>query len=126
MKKCIFYISALLLFLSCSGAGKKAETEPAVNPLWGMWVQQEPATDAKREILFTEDNKGFVFVADSFHCTTHWRQDSLLYILFVQKSDTARPAVSKRYGFAIDADTLYLNERSDSASVESRYIRFRQ
>ena len=84
--------------------------------------------DGKREIMFTEDNNGFVFVADTFYCKTLWREDSLLNIRFVFNNDSALTSVRKQFEMAIDADTLYLKDLSASEGepVESRYVRFKQ
>ncbi|MBE6308262.1 MAG: hypothetical protein E7087_02990 [Bacteroidales bacterium] len=127
MKNLFIAMSAMLLLASCGGNGK-TEKEVVVNPLWGMWVQQEPAMDGKREIMFTEDNNGFVFVADTFYCKTLWREDSLLNIRFVFDNDSALTSVRKQFEMAIDADTLYLKDLSASEGepVESRYVRFKQ
>lgn len=127
MKKTVVFILALLLLAACGG-NNKSEKEPVINPLWGMWVQQEPAMDSKWEMMFTEDNNGFVFVADTFYCKTLWREDSLLNIRFIFNSDTSQTSVRKTFEMSIDADTLYLKDLAaeEGEPVESRYIRFKQ
>lgn len=122
MKKIFLIILASSLFAACGN--KKTEPEaPAVNPLWGMWALQEPATDAKVEMLFTEDSQGFVFVADTMNCYTIWSEDSLLKIRYVYRNDSVPHSYRKFYKMKIDADTLFLDEVGDSAAVKSRFVR---
>lgn len=126
MKKLMFFLPVFLLLLSCGG--KKNEPQPAVNPLWGMWVQQEPAVESKRELMFTEDNTGFVFVADTFSCSLRWKQTSMLNVFFIHKNDTGFCTVDKKYNMSIDADTLFLHDvaATENEPAESKYVRFRQ
>ena len=116
----------LLLFLLVACEGKKTEKEVVVNPLWGMWVQEYPQQESKREMLLTEDKKGFVFVADTFQCELLWRQDSLLHMLFLYKNDTVRSTQRKTYEMLLDADTLYLKDKKckEGEQAESKYVRY--
>lgn len=127
MKKSVLYLFALLLLVACGG-NNKAEKEKIASPLWGMWVQQEPVMESKWEMMFTEDNNGFVFVADTLYCNTLWREDSLLNIRFIFNSDSSQTSVRKTFEMNIVADTLYLKDLAaeEGEPVESRYIRFKQ
>ena len=126
MKRIVFCFAASLLFFSCGG--KKTEKEPVINPLWGMWVQQEPVMESKCEMMFTEDYKGFVFMADTFYCKMAWRQDSLLRIYFVNTADTVTPPTLRKFRMAINEDTLLLKETAAEGgeSLTQKYIRFKE
>lgn len=125
MKKLVVAIFALLSLASCGG--KKAEPEVVVNPLWGMWVQLEPVMESKCEMLFTEDNKGFVFIADTFYCNIKWRQDSLLKVNFIYKADSITHRTSRKFEMAIKEDTLFLKEPATEGEEQAtrKYVRFK-
>lgn len=123
-----FIAAATISFAACGSGNEKKPTAENVNPLWGMWIRQEPSASAKWEIMFNEDNTGFVFVADTLLCRTQWKCDSLLHVDFLPQNDSTVCAVSKRFEAAIDADTLLLRcmNVAEGEPAESRYMRYKQ
>lgn len=124
MKKIIFALLAAAAICACGNKKSEQPAEKAVNPMWGMWVQQEPQWDAKWEIMFNEDSTGFVFVDDKFYSRTSWLQDSLLRVKFeFADGKTGEQSFSVK----LVADTLWLRDAAQAANPEVlRYLRFRQ
>ncbi len=126
MKNIIFAVSLLAMLVACGG--KKQEQVQAVkvkSPVLGLWVQQEPATESKCEIMFNEDKTGFVFVADTLHSRIKWEQGSSLNVTFEHKNGAVEQAV---YIYNVNADTLCLGTCGSDGSVETvnSYVRFKE
>ena len=119
MKKAFFVVSAMvaMLFVAACGSGEKT------NPIWGLWVQK-PAFGPKTEIMFNDDNTGFVFVADTVKYETRWQQDTLLRVIYVEPSAAINPIGEFTfYRVTIDGDVMKLEERkTGKVTSYSRYI----
>ena len=130
MKNIIFAISLAVVLVSCGGkkqeqATVEAQAVKVESPVLGLWVQQEPATEGKREIMFNEDRTGFVFVADTLHSRIKWEQGSSLNVTFEHKNGAVEEAV---YTYTVNADTLCLgacDAKGDVGAVSS-YVRFKE
>ena len=114
MKKIFFAFSALVVMLFMAGCNN-------TNPIWGLWTQ-EPALVQKTEIMFNDDNTGFVFVADTAKYETKWQQDSLLIVKYVDPY--AKEATeSKSYRVSIDGNTMKLEDvNTGKVTNYSRYV----
>ncbi len=119
MKKSIFIISAMvaMLFVAACGFGEKT------NPLWGLWTQK-PIFGPKTEIMFNDDNTGFVFVADTVKYETTWKQDSLLRVNFFETSSSKKSMGEfKSFKVTIDGDAMKLEEvKTGKVTKYSRYV----
>lgn len=116
MKKLFFLISAFTVMLFMAGCEKP-------NPLWGLWIQV-PRIDAKTEIMFNDDNTGFVFVADTVKYETAWKQDSLLQVRYFDTSSSQKSLGElKFYRVSIDGDNMRLEElKTGKVTKYSRYV----
>lgn len=119
MKKLFFVVSALafMLFVAACNMGNKA------NPLWGLWVQK-PIFGPKVEIMFNDDNTGFVFVEDTVKYETMWKQDSLLLVNYFDASLPEKKFGNfKLYKVTIDGDVMQLEEKKTGKITKySRYV----
>ena len=119
MKKAFFAISAIaaLLFIAACDSGNK------VNPLWGLWIQKS-VSGPKTEIMFNDDNTGFVFVADTVTYETKWIQDSLLIINYFEPSvERQGVGVLKSFRVSISGNTMKLkNAHTGEVTKYSRYV----
>ncbi len=118
MKKSFLLISAVatMLFVAACGGEK-------VNPLWGLWTQK-PVFGPKTEIMFNDDNTGFVFVADTVMYETKWQQDSLLRVSYFG-TELPRKHVGKFKTFrvTIDGDKMKLEDvKTGQVTKYSRYV----
>lgn len=131
MKKTVCFIAtAVILFMAASCGNKNAQESVVkeVNPLWGMWLRQSPATTSKMELMFNEDSTGFVFNADTLLCELRWVQSNLLNVEFVFESDSATDFVEQSYTPVLVADTLTLFEfqNGKASPLQTRYQRVRE
>ena len=118
MKKRSFLFSAvaaMLLVAACSGN--------KTNPLWGMWTQK-PIFGPRTEIMFNDDNTGFVFVADTVKYETTWQQDSLLRVNFFESSSAKKTLGEFRsFRVTINGDEMKLEEiKTGKVTKYSRYV----
>lgn len=116
MKKIFFVFSTLVIILFMTGCNN-------VNPIWGLWVQT-PKNGPKTEIMFTDDNTGFVFVEDTVKYETTWKQDSLLCVDYYETSSPEKVAVeSKSYRVTIDDDIMKLEDiKTGKVTNYSRFV----
>lgn len=129
MRTIVFSIIGLisLSFAACGGNQKKSAAD--YSDIFGLWVQQEPQTAAKWEIMFTEDSTGFVFVADTFHCGISWLPgSSFIDVKYNYTNSGAESSITKRLKPFVTGDTLLLQEiaADGTPSLKSKYIRFKQ
>lgn len=121
MRKIVLYSATLLLlfvFVSC-------ENKKRVNPLWGLWVQIEPKTASKAEVMFNEDFTGFVFNADTLVCETRWKQNDMLKVTYLPAvATTGGSQYERAFDCMLAVDTLVLVDNASSAST--RYLRVRE
>ena len=119
MKKSFILISAVasMLLVAACGSGEKT------NPLWGLWMQK-PVFGPKTEIMFNDDNTGFVFVADTVQFETKWQQDSLLRVNYFEVSSSQKThGEFKYYRVEIDGDMMKLEEvKTGKVTNYSRYV----
>ncbi len=121
MNKIIISVTVLLFTSFVVSCGHK---EKSVNPLWGLWIQVEPETVTKSEVMFNEDSTGFVFNADTLVCETRWLQNDKLKVnFFLNPSDNGITKESV-YSYTVIADTLVLND--DSSATSTRYLRVKE
>lgn len=116
MKKLFFLISVFTIMLFVAGCEKP-------NPLWGLWMQT-PKFGPKTEIMFLDDNTGFVFVADTAKYETTWKQDSLLQVRYFDASSSQKSLGElKCYKVSIDGNNMKLEEvKTGKVTNYSRYI----
>lgn len=116
MKKLFFLISAFSIMLFMAGCEKP-------NPLWGLWTQK-PIFGPRTEIMFNDDNTGFVFVADTVKYETAWKQDSLLQVRYFDASSSYKSLGElKFYRVSIDGDNMKLEElKTGKVTNYSRYV----
>lgn len=116
MRKIFFVFLTLVVILFMTGCGK-------TNPIWGLWVQT-PKIGPKTEIMFTDDNTGFVFVEDTVKYETKWKQDSLLYVDYFETLSTEKVAAeSKFYKVTIDEGNMKLEDiKTGKVTSYSRYV----
>ena len=118
MKKSFLIISAvaaMLFVAACSGE--------KTNPLWGLWTQK-PIFGAKTEIMFNDDNTGFVFVADTVMYETRWMQDSLLRVSYYETNSPQKiKGVLKSFRVTVDGDKMKLEDvKTGQVTKYSRYV----
>lgn len=112
MKKYFFVIAAIvsLMIVACGNSS---------NPLWGMWILHSPAP-VKTEVMFNDDNSGFVFMADEVCFETTWTQDTLLHVKY---KDTHKGIkFSRSYTVNLAGDSLKLTDTLTGDITE--YTRF--
>ncbi len=129
MKKTTVTCAMLLLslvFYSCGNKTQNSSANNKVNPIWGMWLQQEPATEAKREIMFNDDFTGFVFVADTLQYTLQWSQDENLKIKYKNPLDGNAFVNELLFNVTLSQDTLMLETDDVQGQSEKKfYLRVR-
>lgn len=109
-----------LMVAMASCGGKKA---PEVNPIWGMWMQEYPATSTKSEIMFNDDSTGFVFNVDTLVYETRWVEDGELKIEYKSGNGDALNGKTVSYKASVVEDTLELVDKA--SGTETRYIRIK-
>lgn len=112
---------------SCGNKSQQSSDKKEINPIWGMWLQQTPATDVKQEIMFNEDFTGFVFVADTLQYCLQWSQDNNLNVVYKSPAGDVLSDKESKYDVTLNGDTLVLtiNEVSDSLNEKRCYLRVR-
>lgn len=116
------YIAMLAMSLtSCFGGNSKTNSASDVNPLWGLWVQMYPDTEAKSEIMFNDDCTGFLFIADTLVAETIWEQSDVVSVRFSSSVNSTLHGIERIYDVQIDADTLSLIDKT--TGLETNYLR---
>ncbi|MBR3883269.1 MAG: hypothetical protein IKJ31_00700 [Bacteroidaceae bacterium] len=112
-----------LLLISFLATCKSNKEEKSANPLWGLWLQVEPVTSSKCELMFNEDFSGFVFNADTLVSQTTWSHNDVLKVNYSANSihGVVETVV---YDCILNADTLVLNDKSSLAC--KRYLRVKE
>lgn len=119
---------AALLLTACGNKAQKSLVDDYGDML-GLWVLQEPQRDAKWEMMFNEDSTGFVFVADTFHCSFSWLpNDDVIDVKYLYNNGGVKYTIANKFKHALDADTLILQEIGEGGAelVKNRYLRFKQ
>ena len=115
MKK-YFLIIATIVSLVIIACGK------STNPLWGMWILQTPSP-VRTEVMFNDDNTGFVFMADEVRFETTWTQDTLLHVKYKDTfSSNTGLGLSRSYSVTLDGNNLKLKDTLTGEVTE--YTRF--
>lgn len=117
MKKTLLIISSVAAIFLMAACEEKA------NPIWGLWLQK-PVFGPKTEIMFNDDNTGFVFVADTVKYETTWSEDSLLRVFYREASSQQNSLGDvKSYKVKIDGDVMLLEEKkTGDVTKYSRYV----
>ena len=108
-----FLIIATIVSLVIVACGNKSKA------LWGLWILQSPEP-FKTEVMFNDDNSGFVFMADDVRFETTWTLDTMLHVDYKDTFKGIR--FSRNYTMELDGDKLKLTDALTGKVTE--YIRF--
>ncbi|MBQ7361643.1 MAG: hypothetical protein IJW68_04025 [Bacteroidaceae bacterium] len=97
-------------------------SEKETNPLWGMWILKS-TSPIKTEIMFNDDNTGFVFVADTVRFETSWQQDSLLNVHMFDMTVGKSLGMKKSYRVTIDGNEMKMeNVKTGNITEYTRFV----